>query len=252
MQAYYPRAAAHNAGIRLSLAGAQDKLPALVEDGQIGLSAAHATIRHVGRHEFLLVERYDRTKSTDGELKRLHQEEFCQALGHPSEAKYQHEGGPSLEDCFELIRTVTRPSATTVLQLLDYVFFNTLIGNHNAHAKNFSLLYTGKRPTLAPLYDALCTAAYPELTNKMAMEIGSQNTFKGIMPRHWEQFAKKNGLATAQTKKRLTKLARELPVAAQDMLTQSELYGFEQRPIHDRLLDTVEQRCTTTLMLLVA
>ncbi len=276
-------------GMRLSLAGAQDKLPVVANGGRIGLamngapsthilksaitsledsvsneafclalanaigiSAARATIHHAGKHQFLLVERYDRMKSADGKLHRVHQEDFCQALGHPSEAKYQHEGGPALMDCFDLIRTVTRPSAPAVLQLLDYVFFNALIGNHDAHAKNFSLLYTGTRPTLAPLYDALCTAGYPELTNKMAMKIGSQYTFKGTMPRHWEQFAKANGLAPAQTFKRLATLAKKLPEAAQQLLTQSELHRFEQRPILDRLLDTIEQRCTTTLRRLAA
>lgn len=276
-------------GMRLSLAGAQDKLP-VVADGEriglamngapsthilksaitsledsvsneafclalasaVGLSAASAVICHAGKQRFLLVERYDRRKSADGKLHRIHQEDFCQALGHPSEAKYQHEGGPAYKDCFDLARTVTRPSAPVVLQLLDYVLFNTLIGNHDAHAKNFSLLYTGTHPTLAPLYDALCTAAYPELTNKMAMKTGSQYTFKGTMPRHWEQFAKENGLAPAQTCKRLAALARILPGAAQQVLIQSEPQRFDQRPILDRILDMIEQRCTTTLRRLAA
>lgn len=70
---------------------------------------------------------------------RLRQEDFCQALGHPSDAKYQHEGGPAFNNCFALVQAVTRPSAPAVLQLLDYVLFNTLIGNNDAHAKNFSL-----------------------------------------------------------------------------------------------------------------
>lgn len=271
-------------GMRLSLAGAQDKLPVVAEQNRIGLAmngtpsthilksaitsldnsvgneafclalanavgipAAIATIHKAKRHRFLLVKRYDRVTSANGKLHRLHQEDFCQALGHPSEAKYQHEGGPDLIKCFELVRNVTRPSAPSVLQLLDYIFFNTLIGNHDAHAKNFSLLYTRNRPTLAPLYDALCTAAYPELTNKMAMKIGSQYTFKGTMPRHWEQFAKANGLATAQTKKRLATLANELPEKARNIVNQSAMYQIHQSPLLATLLTTIEQRCATTL-----
>lgn len=276
-------------GMRLSLAGAQDKLPVVMDGERIGLAmngapsthilksaittladsvsneafclalasavgipAAQATIAHAGKHEFLLVARYDRFTSADGTLQRLHQEDFCQALGHPSEAKYQNEGGPAFTDCFALLRNVTRPSAPAILQLLDYVFFNTLIGNHDAHAKNYSLAYTGKYPTLAPLYDALCTALYPDLTNKMAMKIGSQYTFKGCMPRHWEQFAKENGLATAQANKRLSSLARELPVAAQHVLARSEPFAFEKRDVLTRLIDTIEKRCATTLRRLSA
>ena len=105
---------------RLSLAGVQDKLPVVVgEDGRIGLTKGQtpsthilktpiarfddtvanealslalgralgidtvsAAPRHVGGREFLLVERYDRRR--DGAvIRRLHQEDFCQALGIP-------------------------------------------------------------------------------------------------------------------------------------------------------------------------
>jgi len=83
-------------------------------------------------------------------------------MGRPSDAKYQHEGGPDLADCFQLIRATTRPAAPSVLQFLDAVIFNALIGNHDAHAKNFSVLYNNNRPTLAPLYDILSTAVYSE------------------------------------------------------------------------------------------
>ena len=54
--------------------------------------------------------------------------------------KYEIEGRPGLAQCFALLRSTTRPSAPQVLRLLDYVIFNALIGNHDAHAKNFSLL----------------------------------------------------------------------------------------------------------------
>jgi hypothetical protein len=74
------------------------------------------------------------------------------------------------------------------------VIFNALIGNHDAHAKNFSLLYSGKTPVLAPFYDTLSTAVYPTLTPKMAMKIGSKYKFSEVQARHWEQFAEGVGL----------------------------------------------------------
>ena len=121
-------------GIRLSLAGAQDKLPVfLSEEGRLylpqngapsshivkppmqlfpdtvhneafclqlarnlGLHAVQTTIRTAGRNAYLLVTRYDRIATADEGLRRLHQEDFCQALGIPPELKYQHEGGPSV------------------------------------------------------------------------------------------------------------------------------------------------------------
>jgi len=101
---------------------------------------------------------------------------------------------PDLGQCCDLVRRVTRPSAPQILRLLDYVIFNALIGNHDAHAKNFSLLYAGAPPVLAPLYDVLSTAVYPSLTPKMAMKIGSKYKFSEVQARHWERFAEAAGL----------------------------------------------------------
>lgn len=130
------------------------------------LKPARSRIYSVRDRRFLLVERYDRAHDASGNLLRLHQEDFCQALGVVPEMKYQNEGGPDLAQCFDLIRRVTRPSAPHVLRLLDYVVFNALIGNHDSHAKNFSLLYSDKVPVLAPLYDALSTAVcWPHAQN---------------------------------------------------------------------------------------
>jgi serine/threonine-protein kinase HipA len=110
------------------------------------LKPAKSKVHQVLDRSFLLVERYDRLIDARGHRQRLHQEDFCQALGVVPEMKYQNEGGPDLAQCFDLVRSATRPSAPQVLRLLDYVIFNALIGNHDAHAKNFSLLYSGKAP----------------------------------------------------------------------------------------------------------
>ena len=231
-------------GLRLSLAGAQDKLPVVAtDDGRIGLplngapsthilkpaitgvdgsvfneafcmtlaaalklNVATVRIQRVADRQFLLVQRYDRlpTVETSAEASsvagaapsdrapvpaphpqpptRLHQEDFCQALGVPPEHKYQNEGGPDLAQCFALLRQATRPSAPHILRLLDKVVFNALIGNHDAHGKNFSILYGHTGAGLAPLYDALSTAVYPHLTDKMAISRMRRFTWAGDRP----------------------------------------------------------------------
>ncbi len=270
-------------GLRLSLAGAQDKLPVVVDDNRIGLPcngtpsshilkpAIHAVedsvtnegfclalaeamqlkparsrIHSVQDRRFLLVERYDRIHDAEGHLQRLHQEDFCQALGVVPEMKYQNEGGPDLAQCFELVRRVTRPSAPQVLRLLDYVIFNALIGNHDAHAKNFSLLYSGETPVLAPFYDTLSTAAYPTLTPKMAMKIGSKYKFSEIQARHWNQFAESAGLARAQAKRRILELAKSLPLAARK-LHSNPGRGFAGNVVVEKIIALIEQRCALTI-----
>jgi serine/threonine-protein kinase HipA len=270
-------------GLRLSLAGAQDKLPVVFRDGRIGqplngapsthilktpihslaesvmnegfclalaeaaqLEPARGFIHSVKGSRFLLLERYDRVDGAAGRVQRLHQEDFCQALGMPTEMKYQNEGGPGLAQCFGLVRRMTRPSAPQVLRLLDYVIFNVLIGNNDAHAKNFSLLHRGKVPLLAPLYDTLSTAVYPNLMSKMAMKIGSKYTFSDVQARHWHQFAENTGLSPAQTRKRVRELANLLPGVART--PQSEPgNGFTGNGLVKQIVKVLEQRATLTI-----
>jgi len=275
-------------GLRLSLAGAQDKLPVIFDGARIGLplngtpsshilkpaiqaveasvtnegfcmalaeamqlKPANALIHKVGDREFLLVERYDRIVDSQGNRQRLHQEDFCQALGVVSEMKYQNEGGPNLAQCFDLVRRVTRPSAPHVLRLLDYVIFNALIGNHDAHGKNFSLLYSAKGPVLSPFYDTLSMAVYPKLALKMAMKIGSKYKFTEVYARHWEQFAQDAGLAKPQAKKRILDLAKSLPAAARQLQADPQK-GFAKHKMVEQIIELIEQRCTLTIARLSA
>jgi serine/threonine-protein kinase HipA len=279
-------------GLRLSLAGAQDKLPVVLDaDGQrVGLPLNGSPSTHIlkppiagvdgsvfneafcmalasgfkldvarthiqaiadgeQQRHYLLVARYDRQTDLPGQ--RLHQEDFCQALGIVSEHKYQNEGGPGLAQAFALVHSVTRPSAPHTLKLLDYVVFNALIGNHDAHGKNFSLLYTPAGAVLTPLYDALCTAVYPTLTDKMAMKIGGKYKFSEVMARHWEQFALDAALSPAQVKKRILDIAKRLPDLAH--ATQAALLSQGNgHPIIDRIVTLIEQRCALTIRRLTA
>ncbi|MCA2997953.1 MAG: type II toxin-antitoxin system HipA family toxin [Rhodocyclaceae bacterium] len=278
-------------GIRLSLAGAQDKLPVVVDlvapsirfglplkgtpsshiikppisgvegsvfnegfcmrlAAELKLDVAKTFIHRTGEMLFLVVQRYDRRQINTGnneniKLGRLHQEDFCQALGVVPEAKYQNEGGPDLEQIFSLVKRTTRPSAPNTLRLIDFVIFNALIGNHDAHAKNFSLLYTEKGAVLAPLYDALSTAVYPNLNEKMAMKIGSKYKFADLQARHWEQFATAASLSPAQVRKRVLNIAGRLPNLAKSLQAKMEMEGFGHKVLGD-VVQLIEQRCAVT------
>jgi serine/threonine-protein kinase HipA len=275
-------------GLRLSLAGAQDKLPVVFDGDRIGLprngtpsshilkpairtltdtvtnegfclalaeamqlKPAKSQVRSVQGRPFLLVERYDRVANAQGLRQRLHQEDFCQALGVVPEMKYQNEGGPDLAQCFDLLRRVTRPSAPNILRMLDYVIFNALIGNHDAHAKNFSLLYAKRTPVLAPLYDVLSTAVYPNLTPKMAMKIGGKYKFSEVQARHWEQFLEAVGLNKAQARKRILALAKSMPTSARKLQSDPSR-GFGGHGVVEQIVTLIEQRSALTLKRLVA
>lgn len=218
-------------GIRLSLAGAQDKITPAFKDGQfaipmhgapsthilkptiagfddsvineafcmkladkIGIPVAKVEVLSILGEEILSIERYDRKSSKDGTLRRIHQEDFCQALGIVSENKYQAEGGVSLKQAFDLVREKSVVPAIDLQRLLTVVLFNFLIGNSDAHGKNFSFLISPSGMRLAPFYDLLCTKYYPNLAKRMAMSIGKKYNTDDIYPRHLQRFAEEVNL----------------------------------------------------------
>ena len=231
-------------GLRLSLAGAQPKLPVVLVDDKIALPApgqptthilkpaitafraitenealmmhvaaalelpvARVEARNAGAKPYLLVTRYDRQFEATGDARRLHQEDFCQALGIPPEQKYQAEGGPSFKSGFELLRRAATRPAVAVLKLLDAAIFNVIIGNADAHGKNFSLLYQGGGVTLAPLYDLVCTVAYENLNPRFAMTIAKSRTLEEIDSRAWAAFANNAGLTAPYVMRRVKALS---------------------------------------------
>ena len=179
----------------------------------VGLPAAKAETRNIDGIDFLLVERYDRVlvKSEGAEhYERLHQEDFCQALGIVSEWKYQKEGGPSLKQCFALLRELSTAPVIDLQHLLDAVIFNYLIGNYDAHGKTFSVIYrtpAGYAARFSPLYDLVCTEYDPEVSKDMAMKIGGEDLTEKIFPQQFEKLAEEAGLAKPLVKRRVPELA---------------------------------------------
>jgi serine/threonine-protein kinase HipA len=154
-----------------------------------------------------LVTRYDRRFDASGQAHRLHQEDFCQALGIPPERKYAVEGGPTFKTAFDLLRRATAVPAVAVLALLDAAIFNLIVGNADAHGKNFSLLYRAAGVTLAPFYDLLSTIAYPDLSPNLAMKIAKRASLEEIGPATWPAFADDIGLAASFVRRRVNELA---------------------------------------------
>ena len=231
-------------GLRLSLAGAQSKLPVVLIDGRIGLPAPGQPTTHIlkppisrfpatteneafamrlaaglgldaapvepyvaGGGACLLVTRYDREPGPDGGIRRLHQEDFCQALGIVADRKYAADGGPGFRQCFELVRRVCTRPAVEVLKLLDAAIVQVLIGNADAHGKNYSLLHRDGGVELAPLYDLLSTVAWPDLSPRLAMRIARRATLEEMRRGDWDRFAASAGLGAPFVRRRVRELA---------------------------------------------
>jgi serine/threonine-protein kinase HipA len=176
----------------------------------------------VNSMDCLIVERYDRIhqegRGAESVIERLHQEDFCQALGMVSERKYQKEGGPSLKQCFGLLREVSSAPVIDLARLLEAVIYNYLVGNNDAHGKNFSLLYhrvVAENPEirLAPLYDIVSTVYYPELSRDMAMKIGGEYSSENVTARNFEQLAEEAGLGKPLGRARVAEVAERVITA---------------------------------------
>lgn len=134
----------------------------------LGLDVANVETTEIAGRKLIVVERYDRHVSAAGAVERIHQEDFCQALGVPPDMKYQESGGPSLARIAGTLATVAAPDSLE--RLLSAVVVNALVGNGDAHAKNLSLLHERSGALrLSPVYDVLCTLQYGD--DRLAMYI---------------------------------------------------------------------------------
>ena len=178
---------------------------------EVGLDVQPSFIHQHGETRVFVVKRYDRAAMADGTI-RLHQEDFCQALGIPPEYKYESEGGPTLAACFDLARQTSIRSGKDVLSLLNWVIFNFLIGNSDSHGKNISLLLLAEGPLLAPFYDLLSTRIYAHygLAEGLAMRIGGESDPGAIRKEHWVRFAEEIGVKPRLVLIRVVDLAKKI------------------------------------------
>jgi serine/threonine-protein kinase HipA len=134
----------------------------------LGLETAEVETTEIAGRRLIVVRRYDRMIGEDGSVQRIHQEDFCQATSMLPKQKYQEEDGPSLLKLSEVLRSVAVPGS--VEALLSATIANVLVGNGDAHAKNFSLLHhRDGKITLAPLYDVMSSLYYND--DRLAMYI---------------------------------------------------------------------------------
>jgi serine/threonine-protein kinase HipA len=214
-------AATIDGDLRLSLAGAQDKLPVIEARGALFLPSGSSSSTHVLKlpsksfaglcsnehftmslardvglrvaptrlwrlpdgEQALLVDRYDRKDGV-----RLHQEDMCQACGKEPWSKYEKDGGPTFAEIVGVIRDASADAAADIAELLRWQAFNCLAGNNDGHAKNLSLL---REPLvrLAPAYDLVCTRAWDELSKELALAVGNKHEAGFAGPYAWSEEA---------------------------------------------------------------
>lgn len=274
---------------RLSLAGAQDKCPIYFDGNHYFLphDAAPSThilkfeiteYRHVPTYEYflsklaksidlptvdcqlkkwerehyLLIKRYDRVMNDDKNVQRLHQEDFCQALGIGYENKYQQDEGPTFHDCYKLIERVSTKPIEDAENLLRWQMFNLLAGNSDGHAKNLALLYDENQQVhLAPFYDLVCTRAIDHVDTKLALSIGGEYNPGKIKLDHWARLAQDCDINEQYVRKTLHQMAESLL----DNITVVRAQFENQHgpyPALQRIQIVVTKQCRKTLQQVIS
>ena len=267
----------------LSLAGAQDKFPAIVRDNTIylptsgqptthiikppirhpskyvketvyneyycmklakavGLSVSEVFVIQGQRYPLFVTKRFDR-RNVNNRIQRLHIQDFCQARGLPSEKKYQHQGGLSFSDCYQVIKDHVhiRKKNQNLIHLLDWLCFNLLIGNNDSHSKNISLILSNDKYELTPFYDLLCTAIYPTLQTKFAFSIGGRWDMSCPGIKHFSKFEEELELKPGTMLFRLQKMYSSLQ-EHKDNLAMEIQDEFSQCKIAKRISRKIDVR----------
>jgi serine/threonine-protein kinase HipA len=195
--------------------GVQNEAFCLTLARRMGIPTPDVTTGQAGKRSYLLMRRYDRT-NVGGRWRRLHQEDYCQALGKPPSAKYESNqtgvGGPTLKDMFEITRRYMLP--TNIVRLLDMVVVNVLACNTDAHAKNYSIMIGAGGASLAPMYDVMCGEAWESVTKNLAQKIAGKSRGDRLKGTHWQGFARECGLNPKQVIDRVGVLAKSVIVEA--------------------------------------
>ena len=168
----------------------------------------------IGATPVIVVERYDRFQDpADKKIKRLHQEDCCQALGVAPQKKYQSEGGPGIPEIMDLLKFSKAPDIDRD-RFMRAQAFNFVIGGTDAHAKNYSILYEPSGAfRLMPLYDVISFLPYHTrgAQLKLAMTVGGQRAIDEILPRHWQRAAKCCDYPAGQAVEHVREMIEKLP-----------------------------------------
>ncbi|MCC5850728.1 MAG: HipA domain-containing protein [Verrucomicrobia bacterium] len=169
-----------------------------------------------------------------GKVLRIHQEDLCQSLGLPPHQKYQQEGGPSAADAINCIRTWSTTPVLDLTHFLDLLVFNVLIGNADAHGKNFSWLYQNGARRIAPAYDFVATTLWPELSSRLAMRVGQAKFVAEVNLDHFLKFAESTRIGKTRFRARIRELAMRVDQNLDETLNRAPSLG----PDHADLLRT--------------
>ena len=208
----------------------------------LGFPTAQSSVKHWAGVPVIVLERFDRLER-EGVIRRIHQEDFCQAAGIRPQIKYQNQGGPSPKQIGEILRTCSSAPEEDSIRFADALIFSWLTSGTDAHAKNYAMLIAGEGGArLAPLYDLASALPYPQQIQprkaSLAMKIGSHYKVQQIRRADWEKLARDLRLHPGELINRIGAMADQLQTASSAVATLVAKEGIDH-PVVPRLAEEV-------------
>ena len=159
---------------------------------------------------------------------RLHQEDFAQALGVSSEKKYETTDSGYLRKMFELIRNYSSNPLEDQRKLLERIVFNYMIGNTDAHLKNFALIYNQslRGVRLAPAYDMVSTRVY-DLSPEMSFYIDGEKDINKVSRQSFINVANEIGMGRKMVEAVFDNIANRIENSLKTAAVKLAENGFE-------------------------
>lgn len=196
----------------------------------------------------IVVKRFDRFPGDEGAVLRLHQEDFCQALGRLPDRKYEARGGPTLADMVRIVGQQSSHRDDDLLALADFLIINVVAAAPDGHSKNISMLRVPTLTGIAPLYDLATGLAYgtDRVERAVAVSVGGERQLARIYVKQWRKAANILGLPEDALRARVAQLAVGFPDAYESALTAiSEAPGAAE--VEERSLPVVKAHCEQVL-----
>jgi serine/threonine-protein kinase HipA len=219
---------------------------------RLGITAAETRVEHFDDEAAIVITRYDRETGADGVVRRFHQEDMCQALGVHPDDKYQRDGGPSAELITTRVLRYAADPEKDLARFVSMLAFNFLVGNTDAHAKNFSVIHLAdRRMYLAPMYDVLSYQPYigddhERRRLRMAMKVGGYYKFDDVQSRYWERQANLMKFDPEKMVSIVKDLAARIPDGMAAVRDECRADGLTDLVL-DKMIDGIAERCKVAL-----
>ena len=196
----------------------------------------------------LVVERFDRFIDADRTIHRIHQEDFCQAIGRTPDHKYEERSGPTAGDMAKVIQRESSDLISDRFALADFMIINLIAGAPDGHSKNIALLRMRGGATVAPLFDLATGLAYDSdvVDRKAALAIGGERWASRVYAKQWDKAAATLSIDPDAMRHRVADLAQRFPEAFESAITEANgVAGVDD--IAERTIPRLDAHCAVIL-----